>query len=710
MDEQQPTDEEVIKQRRQRRVRDILRTIKKGEDHWSATFAEMRESMAFVRTGMVKSEREMKEDDAYVVNLAKRYVQQMAPTLYAQNPTIVAKPKPKLRYTMWDGSAETITNAYMQLQELSMAPPTPEAAMALADLSALIEDYERGRADEHMVTKLGETMVLLLNYFTNEQTPSYKLRLKRLVRRAMIAKVGYIKVGFRRQLEPMLEDIRSADSDANTMAHREGIKETVANPEGKYNPSQEAELQMQEQTAQSVQQKLMMNEGLVYSYPHATDIILDPNLDNFDGFEGAGWGAQRYYLTCQEVMDYYQTDLKNSKVITYGNLYDARDDLRSGWDSGEVSDRSADPRKARLSKVTDDSIVCVYEFYDRYNGIFCVVCEGHDDYLDEPRAPDTRFEQFYPWFAYLPNDADDLESAYPKAPVEDIRPMQVEINRLRRALREHRIANLPRYAALKGSMDESDAANLANAEPHTVTFLAALGDDPDVSKLLQAVQTVGVDPNLYDTAPIMQDAQLTAGMQESAFGMMSGGTATEASIAEQSRGGLTAASVAALDDFLTVVARASAQCLRQHMTAQSVQAIVGQGAVWPMLSMQQIADELYIDIEAGSSGRPDQQIEVANFERMVPLLLQIPNINPEWLAKEAIRRLNDKADITEAMVPNMGSIMSLNKTPPPSDVPAEQGAQGGENEEVPPQSEGSNADHGADAEVVTGREQADARQ
>lgn len=89
--------------------------------------------------------------------------------------------------------------------------------------------------------------------------------------------------------------------------------------------------------------------------------------------------------------------------------------------------------------------------------------------------------------------------------------------------------------------------------------------------------------------------------------------------------------------------------------------IVGRGAIWPELSNSEIAREVYLEIEAGSTGRPNQAVELQAAERIVPLLLQIPGISPEWLAKEVLRRMDDNLRIEDAFAPGMPAIQTLNQ-------------------------------------------------
>jgi hypothetical protein len=115
-----------------------------------------------------------------------------------------------------------------------------------------------------------------------------------------------------------------------------------------------------------------------------------------------------------------------------------------------------------------------------------------------------------------------------------------------------------------------------------------------------------------------------------------------------------------IDDMLSGIARTGSQILLQECSVDTAKRVVGEGAVWPEMSKQQIADELWLKIEAGSTGRPNQAQEIANAERLFPLLMQLPGIKPEFLAKELIKRLDDKLDITQAFQSMLPSILAMN--------------------------------------------------
>jgi hypothetical protein len=98
-------------------------------------------------------------------------------------------------------------------------------------------------------------------------------------------------------------------------------------------------------------------------------------------------------------------------------------------------------------------------------------------------------------------------------------------------------------------------------------------------------------------------------------------------------------------------------------------------------ALSDIAEELYLEVEAGSMGKPNQQVEVNNWKQMLPLLIQMGGIKPLWLAKETLRRLDDRMDLTDAVAEGIPSIASMNQTAQPAAAgaeqnPAAQGARG----------------------------------
>jgi hypothetical protein len=104
------------------------------------------------------------------------------------------------------------------------------------------------------------------------------------------------------------------------------------------------------------------------------------------------------------------------------------------------------------------------------------------------------------------------------------------------------------------------------------------------------------------------------------------------------------------------------------MSLQTVQNIAGPGAAWSEMNKELFANEVLLEIEAASSGRPNKAVEIANYERIAPLMLQA-GANPQFLLRDGIKRLDDRLDV-EAALPLAGAQLPVSPASP--DQPLQQ--------------------------------------
>ena len=631
-------DKEVTTSRRNL-VTELIARVNSGKAAHKKAFDQMKADMDLAFYGY---DPKMWDDEKYVVNLAQRHVQQRTAALYAKNPRAVAKPRRRLMNTIWDGKPETIeqAKAVKQMAQQAMEPIPQAVAMVLAEYDQITEQRKR-------MAKIGETLEILFHYFMQDAQPSFKSQMKALVRRMLTTGVGYVKLGFQRETERRPEVSARMNDIKVRLDHLERLAKEVA--DGDINDSsaetEELRLAFQELIKQP---EIIVREGLMFDFPDSTAIIVDPRCKQLRGFIGARWIAHEMFFTTEEVQEIYGVDVK-------GNFtpYD-------------VQGRSHDSSRKSLSSNStdkenfDDGMVCVYELYDKPSGLVYVVAEGHKDFLKEPAAPDLQLETFWPVFSLVCNEVEHQKEIYPPSDVHLMRSMVSEYNRAREGLREHRKANRPTYLTPAGMLEEEDKEKLATRPAHGVISIQGMQPGQKSDDLVAPLKTIGIDPNLYEVGTVFDDVQLAVGAQEAQFGTTGGATATENSIAESSRMSALGAQVDELDSFMSEVTRCAGSILLQQMSAEQVKAIAGPGAVWPELTAQEIADEVILEIEAGSTGKPNQAAELRNLERVLPFVIQIPGIDPKWLAKEVLKRMDDKLDVDAALSDGVGSIVSMN--------------------------------------------------
>lgn len=639
-----------------------------ARDHWSNIYEQMRRDQQFVR-----GEQWHDDPDAYVVNVTLRHVQGKVDAVYAKNPTHVFRQVEKIENVHWDGTIETLAAANVAIQNFfAGAASGPEQvgalqqaqAGALQQAQAVVAEARQLQEFREQRRRMGRTLELLYEHQLREQAVSFKKMGKRVVRRAFTTGVSYIKPGFQRITQQKPETVRAINDVSEQLAQIERRAADLADGEIEADSEEAETLRAQLRDLQS-QPEIVVRQGLTLDYPASTAIIPDINTTFLPDFIGADWVAEEFELRPSRIKEIYGVDVSESfqsyqrekpsiEVGSEDNL--VREAIRV-METRSKSTRSS--TTAGGSKFDDKTLARVWEIYAKAEGLVYVVCEGYPDFLVEPGAPDVWTERFYPWYVYAPNATEDESNPFPPSDVSLVRDPQKEINRAKEGLREHRHAARPKTFSTK-PLSDKDREALTTHPANAILELDAVQPGEKVTDVLQSYAGPGIDRNLYETGSSMQDVLLAGGSQEANLGTTSGATATESALANDSRLSTTASAIDDLEELFGEVARAASQILFTNMDAGEVRRLVGEGAVWPDLNRKQVAEELYLTVEAGSTGRPNQAQEVQVRERLLPFLLQLPGIKPSYLAKDALRVLDPNMRIEDALDVGQMAIQTAN--------------------------------------------------
>ncbi len=627
-------------------VTQLIANVKAAKGKWNYVYKRMREDMSFAMGRQWPNQGAAAlgaEDDRYVANIAQRHVQQRTAVLYAKNPKAIAKRKERIDYTVWDGTNQQFMEAQQAMQAGAMAGLQPEPIFAM-----IVKDHADVMARRALLDRIGKTLEIIYQYYIDEQVHTFKAEMKRTVRRVITCGVGYVKLGFQRVMQKTPDVERQMADFQMQLAHLQTLAADLADGETDPN-SAEAERLKLSIAALAQAPEVLLREGLTFDFPFATSIIPDTKCRNLQTFAGCEWVAEEFLMSPSEVEAVYKKDV--------GKGYNAYTDTAEASASYEYA-------AASLAASYDDKgckrDVLVWLIYHIRDGLVYTVADGYPEFLEEPAAPKPLLERFWPWFPLMFNELEHESDIYPLSDVRLLRHQQMEYNRSREGLREHRQANRPMTVTANGALDDEDRAKLQSRPANAVVELNALQPGQDVKTVLQAWQGPPLDPNLYDTSFAFQDVLRVVGTQEANLGGTSNATATESSIAEGSRLSGLESNVDDLDDLLTELARAGGQVLLAELTPDTAKEIAGEGAAWPQLDRKAIASELQLTVEAGSSGRPNKTQEIANMERIMPFLIQLPGINPEWLAREVVRRMDDRIDLSDAVQSGAMSAMAMN--------------------------------------------------
>lgn len=651
-DDYNPADCELVKK--------WVKKVRKSKQHAAKAFRQMEANEFMATHGASK---EWIASKNYTVAIVNRHINQAVAALYARDPVAQAKPRDKMRYTVWDGRQDTMQAA------LQLLPTGDQQA------TAIIQDILQARQQERLVKQTGRTLEILWKYFTAQQATGFKKQMKALVRRTKVDGVAFVKLAFQRVLEPRPEVAAKIEDATSEVLRTELLMKEKKGEDWEKESAKAAELTYL--LAQLKDREYMVvREGPVFDFPKSHRVIVDKHCTHLKTLTGAEWIASEYEMDDDEIYSTYDVDLKD-KEDTATNFSDDTD-----VDSGP-RDRARDYDVEGNGKNEVGRKRYVWEVQDKRNSQVLTVCEGYDQFLKPPGEPDVKISRFFTLFPLVFNEIESDIELYPPSDVELLVDTQNEYNRSRQGLREHRQANRPKYAAAMGALSDEDKALLGSHPSNAVIEFKALKPDAKIENVLQRIPMVAIDPMQYDTKDFFSDIERVVGTQQANLGTGSNTTATETSIVEQGRQAGVGDNLDDLDELLSELALATSELLLLEMSTDMVQKIVGQGAVWPDAppSRQDLSENVYLDIKAGSTGRPNKAVDLANIERALPLFLQIPGVNLSTLRDKVAVLLDlDPEDLIADGAPSVTAINAMQvkaqATPPGAPPPGGPGGPG----------------------------------
>lgn len=621
-------------------VKRWLSRIASAKRRWKPDFDRMKKNVEFA-TGLQWPNQVDIETDRYSANFTLGVINNKVASLYAKNPKAVATRRDRLDFSVWEGDAESLISTVQQAQQMAMAGvPVPPEAMAL------LQDWQDGERKRKLIDKFCETFRIVYQYQVDTQKPEFKEQMKQAVRRVITCGVAFAR--------PVYCENTDTYTQPSTIDTKSSVQDRVARIKGILSSMEEVDiddnspqyqtlrsLMLSVQSTMQEQSENQLDERLEFDFPSATSIIVDERCRNLKDFVHARWIAVEYVLPVEEVNAIFGTK------ITVGT---GKGD--SGATEINYKNQSIEPSAGKEEDAISKKLVCLYELFDYNTRTRQFLCEGWKDYVLPPEGVEPAVSGFWPIFALTFNSVEvevgTKASIYPPSDVQLVKSAQKEWNRTRQALRDQRNANAPKYLTRKGALTKNDIEKLNNAEPNSVIELEGVPPDLPIEKFITVFQMAAIDPRMYDTTVLEQDVMLCAGAQQANIGPAQPNvTATVGTIAEQSRLNVSASNIDDLDGFLSRIARAGGEMLLQRMSKETVMRIAGPGAVWPEFpeTRQDFLNEVFVQVEAASSGRPNKAVDIQNFSQLAPLILQAGG-NPIGVVEEGAKRLGDTIDVS----------------------------------------------------------------
>lgn len=616
-------------------VKALVASVKKDEAKWEPQFKRMRKNLAFIASLQHPGQKRI-DENRMVINFVNRLVGMKVASLYARNPKAIATRRKRRDFRLWSGKQEELMQAGLACQNaLNMGTMPPPQAWAL------LQDWEKGMERREFIKNIGETFEIVYQYQIDTQEPEFKTQMKQLVWRACVCGVAYVRLNLHREYENELTTSETRVNIEDRLKEAQGILEKVQKGDMQdSNPAYERlRILVESLEHESKTYDGELKERLVFDFPNSTAIIPDSHCRSLRDFSGCHRLAEAYIYPIDYVNSFFGVDIKASAGVVHYN--------KSGQEYSSKSNPEVSKEKVHIK---------LYEIWDRDSKTSCIVCDGWDHYVRKPQPLDPCTRRFWPVFSltfnHVETEGECDASPFPPSDVDLVRSSQIEWNRSRQELAKHRRANKPQYVAQKGALSPDDKDNIAGAESNEVIEINSI--DADVSKIIQPLNKIPLQPELYDTNPHKEDSLVTTGTQEANMGPAQPNvTATVGTIAEQSRNTVSASNVDDLDDLLSAMAEAGGEMIFRGFDRETITKIAGDGAVWPMTEIESFTDELYLQIQAASSGRPNKVIDAANIERLGPLIMQAAQMPPQLqksiqaIIREVVKRLDDQLDPNE---------------------------------------------------------------
>ena len=472
-----------------------------------------------------------------------------------------------------------------------------------------------------------------------------------VVRSVQTSRVGWVKVSYQREFQTDPIILNRLEDAQDQMAALSSNMSSLMDEQG-YSQDELTVKEMElEQTIASMEKQVsvLRSEGLVLDNIAVEDMRIDPDIDCLDNYKRASWIAQRTWMDKESVKEQFNVSKKDlEKLTSY---------VRSG--SGRPT---ADGPTKTWSTVQDaEALLAIWELWDKSTGTVYWWAEGGKDFLRDPWQPEKVGQRFFPFFCIGFNYVDGKE--WPISDVELLTKLQDEYDISRVQEAKHRELTKPMFIADRARVSRQDVSSFSVGEIGEIILIDA-GGQP-VNQVFQPAQHPPMIPTVYDVTRVRGDMEYVSGLGDAQRGsVMRAKTATEANIQQEGLSTRVEARKDMLEDFISEMAVYSSEILLQEMPIELIQRYAGQSAYWPadQMSKDQIFSMTEVKIRAGSTGKPNKQMDMEKWGAILPEVkevleraimmqqeLMIPiHMNP-WikLLAETMRKADEAFDVME---------------------------------------------------------------
>jgi hypothetical protein len=192
---------------------------------------------------------------------------------------------------------------------------------------------------------------------------------------------------------------------------------------------------------------------------------------------------------------------------------------------------------------------------------------------------------------------------YPIGELEQLEPLQHELNKARSQLASYRRKQARKYLVQKSAVSQEGLSALASNEDNAIVYIT---EDVPLDNVVKVLAQDNMDAQLYQYSDVMQmDMDRISGVSEYQRGQLSeiNRTATEAAIIQDAANARASDKLAQVEGAATMIGRRMVQLAQQYVTGEQTVRITGpNGAMaWIKFTREDIQGEFDFEVESGST-------------------------------------------------------------------------------------------------------------
>tara|TARA_R100001143_G_scaffold28420_2_gene28090 strand:+ start:8270 stop:10249 length:1980 start_codon:yes stop_codon:yes gene_type:complete len=546
-----------------------------------------------------------------------------------------------------------------------------------------------------------ETMGIIIPYLWRRGR--LKKAARKMLRSSLSVGPGWLKVIMTHEtrndpkIESKLNDLE--DNVRRLEAGEQRLKENGDEMSEDEIVAEKAELERLRESLRS-RLEVVHNLGLAIDFVQGENMQVSLDVNDLTDHLDANWNADEQFVPIADLTTEFPrlTEKDVQKAEKYYQLA-----IQPNNENDESPDYTAkgSGRYTRNEPQTEDAVAFarVIELWDRRDNHIKTIVAGINRWAVPPFQPNYATSRFFPYFNLSLFETDG--ERHPQSLSGRLLKLQEEYSSKRSNSRLVTERSIPGIIFDKTGLSANDARAIESSVAQELVGINPTKGD-DIRKLFAEKPVAKVDPLIFSTSPVLSDMERVAGVQEAlSQSVTTAKTATEAKIEQAGFTSRTSADRDTLEDMLQDLAQYTAELAIQAIKPEMAVRIAGEAALWPHgMEVEDLIMLTEIEIEAGSTGKPDDESLRQSWSVLLPLvqnaMVQIQNAQLTGniplanairnLIEETMRRLDERIDV-EQFIPQ-GELPSLlgqelpvgdpNQTPKPGDgrTPEQQAADG----------------------------------